>query len=309
MNTQSDTIWIDGELLPYELAMVHALTPTLHTGVGVVASMRCYETDRGPAVLRLEAHLKSFMRSINALGFVDVPYDVTALREAVHKTIIANHFTECYVRVLMFLGGGLGLDLGKTSPRFCVATWNWDDYWQGDKTDGLSLCVSSYARSQTLMSSLPSKLVGNYPLLTVAKTLAVQSGFDGACLLDGDGYIADCTGETLFMVRDNKLHTPRQSAHFGGITRKAVMTLADDLGIEVDERNLSREQLYVADELFVCGTAGEVQFVKSIDHHEINQGKMGSITSAIQDSYQKTAKGVGKRSAEWLNYVGDQPYF
>ena len=304
LNMQSDVIWLDGELLPFARANVHFLTPSLHYGMGVFAAMRCYETTRGPAVMRLEAHLKSFLRSIQALGFTDLIYDVKALREATHQTITANNFSECYVRLLMYLKGPMSLDMSDVEPAIGIACWEWDSLWGGDSAEsGIRMMVSSYTRPQTITSGFPSKLTGNFVTPMAAKTLARKSGFDEAILLDPRGYVADCTGHDLFMVRGGTLVAPSESTHFGGVTREALMLLAKDAGIAVKEEQLSREQLYVADEVFVCGTAAEVVPVREIDHHVIGSGKMGPITRQLQKLYADTARGNGARSAEWLNYV------
>lgn len=309
IDMRSHFVWLDGDLMPFEQAKIDFLTPTLHYGMGVFAGMRCYSTNSGPAVLRLEAHLSFFLRSIQALGFTDLTFDVTDLRVAVHQTITANGFDECYVRPLMYLKGGLSLDMSDAIPQFGIATWRWNNYWDQEVIErGVRMMTSAYTRSHTTTSMFPSKMTGNYVAPMMAKTLARKSGFDEAIMLDSRGYVADCTGENLFMVRDGVIYTPKQSSHFGGITRDALITLAHDEGIEVREVTLSRGQMYVADEVFLCGTAAEVVHVSEVDHRPISNRTIGSITQKLQHLYFETARGRGKRSAEWLNYVGNQPW-
>lgn len=306
----SDYIWMDGDLVPFDQARVHFLSPSLHYGLGVTAAMRCYATARGPAVFRLEAHLRHFLNSLRALGFGDLPYDVADLRVAVHQTITANGFTECYVRLLMFLDGGLALDIGNAHPLIGIAAWRWDNYWEGPvKEQGLRLTISSYRRSQSMTRAFPGRLVANYATAVMARTLAQRSGFDEAVLLNADGYVADCSGHDLFTVRDGQIRAPLRPTHFSGATRDALITLARDAGYPVYEEPLSREQLYVADEVFVCGEAAEVVFVREIDHRPIGHGRSGPVTETLRRLYFDTARGNGPRSAEWLNYVVTQPLF
>jgi branched-chain amino acid aminotransferase len=310
LDLHSDYIWIDGDLVPFDQARIHFLSPTLHYGMGVTAAMRCYATERGPAVFRLERHLGHFLHAIRALGVAETGHSVTDLRVAVHQTITANGFTDCYVRMLMFLEGGLGLDIAPARTVIGIATWRWDNFWgQATRKHGLRLMISSWTRSLADLSTFPSRLAANYPPAVMAKTLAHKSGFDEAILLDNDGYVADCTGHDLFVVRNGQIHTPPRAGHFGGVTREALITLARDAGYAVREEPLSREQVYVADEVFVCGEAAEVMFVREIDHRPISNSLIGPVTRTLRKAYFDTARGNGRRSAEWLNYVVTQPLY
>lgn len=309
LDLRADYVWMDGDLVTFDNARVHFLSPTLHYGLGVFAGIRCYLTERGPAVLRLEAHLRRFLRSIQALG-LSTDYDVTTLREAVHQTIIANDLGECYVRALMYLEGALGLDMAGARPAIGIATWRWDNFWGREAQErGISMTISSYPRSRSGMAMLPAKVAGQYVAAMLARTLAVQSGFDEAVMLDSDGHVADTTGGNLFLVRNGALWTTPSTYEFGDVTRETLITLAQDSGYSVHETALTRQQFLVADEVFVCGTAAEVVHVRSLDHHPIGNGAVGPVTAHLRRLYFETARGRGPRSAEWLNYVVSHPMF
>lgn len=309
LDLRADYVWLDGELVSFDSARIHFLSPTLHYGLGVFAGMRCYQAERGPAVLRLEAHLRRFLRSIRSLGLTP-DFSVTSLREAVHQTIIANDLGECYVRALMYLDGPLGLDLTAARPAIGIATWRWDNFWGRDaQQNGVRMTISPFPRSRSGMTMMPAKVAGQYVAAALARTLAVQSGFDEAIMLDSDGNVADTTGGNLFLVREGKLWTTPGVYDFGDITRESLVALAHDAGYEVRETPLTRQQFLVADEVFVCGTAAEVVHVRSLDHHPIGDGNIGPITDHLRRLYFDTARGRGKRSAEWLNYVVSHPMF
>jgi len=301
---QADFIWMDGELVPYEQATVHIINPTLHYGPGVFEGIRCYETPDGPAVFRLQDHLLRFFDSILVLGFGSLPYTLDELRTAVHRTIQVNGFVECYVRPLMFLKGPMGLNLDLSTPVVAIACWQWGPYLGAEAVErGARAMISSFTRMHRNASMTKAKISGQYTNSMLAKTLALRSGFDEAILLDQDGLVAEATGENLFMVRDGKVYTPQLANVLEGITRDSVMTLAGDLDLEVLEIPITRDHLYIADEVFICGTAAEITPIREIDFRKIGDGRRGPITKAIQDSFQKTVHGNGRRSAEWLDFV------
>ncbi|MGD2157872.1 MAG: branched-chain amino acid transaminase [Anaerolineales bacterium] len=301
---KSKTIWMDGDLVPYEQATVHILTPSLHYGASVFEGMRCYQTPDGPAVFRHREHLQRLLHSVHILGIREFPYSLEQLRAAVHETITANGFSECYVRPLVYLDGPLGLKLDETRPVVCIATWEWETYHGAEALqEGLRAMVSSYTRLHPNVNMTKAKVGGNYVNSMLAKTDAMRMGFDEVILLDPDGYVAECSGMNLFLVREGVIYTPPRAAILEGITRDAVITLARDLGYQVVEEHLSRDQLYIADEVFVCGTAAEVVAVTEIDLRTIGSGVMGSLTRAIQDAFFQTTRGSGTRSGEWLDYL------
>jgi branched-chain amino acid aminotransferase len=303
---RSELIWMDGELIPYDQATVHLLTPTLHYGPGVFEGIRCYETPDGPAVFRLREHLERFLDSIHILGVRDFPYDVEDLRLAVHQTIRANEFRECYIRPIMYLQGPMGLNMDKSEPRVAVAAWEWGPYLGEDaKQNGVKMMVSSYTRLHPNISMTKSKITGNYVNSMLVKTLALRSGFDEAVILDPYGYVAECTGENIFMISKGKLYTPPLALVLEGITRSSILTLAQDAGIPVEEKMITRDQLYIADEVFVCGTAAEVVPVREIDTRKIGVECIGPLTYQLQESFYQNARGRGIHP-EWLDYLDQE---
>ncbi len=301
---KSDFIWMDGELIPYEKAMVHFITPTLHYGIGVFEGIRCYQTPQGPAVFRLEDHLRRFLKSIHILGIRDFPYDVQTLRAATHQVVLANHFSECYIRPLMYMEGPMGLNMDNSHPRVGIAAWEWGPYLGEDaKQTGVHLMVSSYTRLHPNINMTKSKVSGNYVNSMLVKTLALRSGYDEAVILDPQGFVAECTGENIFMVRKGVIYTPPLAAVLEGLTRDSLMTLADDLGIPVKETMITRDQLYIADEVFLSGTAAELVSVRAIDHRTIGEGRPGPVAVALSEAFYGTLHGSGRHSAQWLDFV------
>jgi branched-chain amino acid aminotransferase len=305
---KSDYIWMDGELVPYEEATVHFITPTLHYGLGVFEGIRCYETPQGPAVFRLTEHLQRFIESIHILGIRDFPYTVEELREAVHLTVRVNGFQECYIRPLMFLQGPLGLNMDASQTRVGIAVWEWGAYLGEEALEkGVRMMISSFTRLHPNVNMTKSKVSGNYVNSMLVKTLALRSGYDEAVILDPQGFVAECTGENLFIVRRGEILTPPLATVLEGITRDSLITLAKDMNIPVREVMLTRDQLYVADEMFVCGTAAEVVPVYELDTRVIGSGKRGSITKAIQKAFYDNLHGKGAHSEEWLDHVVMEP--
>lgn len=301
---KSDFIWMDGELVPYEQATVHFITPTLHYGMGVFEGIRCYATPKGPAVFRLKDHLVRFLESIHILGLRDFPYSVDDLRQAVHDTIRKNGFVECYIRPLMYLEGPLGLNMDNSRPRVGIAAWEWGPYLgESARETGIHLTVSSFTRLHPNISMTKSKVAGNYVNSMLVKTLALRSGYDEAVILDPQGFVAECTGENIFIVRKGVIYTPPAATVLEGITRDTILTLAKDLGIQVKETSLTRDQLYIADEVFISGTAAELVGVRMIDFRQVGAGRPGPITSRLQEAFHAALHGAGEHVAEWLDFV------
>jgi len=295
---------MDGQLVPFDQATVHFITPTLHYGLGVFEGIRCYATSNGPAVYRLREHLERFLDSIHILGIEDFPYTIEDLRQAVHLTIRVNGFEECYIRPLMFLEGPMGLNMDKSRPCVGVAAWEWGPYLGAVSVEkGIHLMVSSYTRLHPNINMTKSKVVGNYVNSMLVKTLALRSGFDEAVILDSQGFVAECTGENLFMLRKGVMYTPDISTILEGITRDTIFTLADDMGVPVEEAMITRDQLYIADEVFICGTAAEVVPVRAIDFRTIGNGCPGQVTKTLCDLFQANVHGNGAHSAQWLENV------
>lgn len=305
MGNESKYVWMDGELVDYVKATVPFLTSALHYGQGLFEGIRCYQTDKGPAVFRLKEHMQRLVDSAMIIGFKSLPYTAEELGEAVKKTIDANGFGDCYIRPLIYAGGPvLSLNLDATQAKVGIAAWDMGAYLGKEALEnGIRAHVSSFTRHHPNVMMTKSKASGNYTNSTLAKTESVRLGFDEAILLDPQGYVAECSGENLFVVRKGKLYTTHTAAILEGITRDSILTICGDLGLTVVEQPVSRDQLYVADELFVCGTAAECVAIREVDYRTIGSGKMGPITQKIQVAFHETVRGKGKHSAEWLAYV------
>lgn len=304
---KSEYIWMDGKLVSYENATVHFLTPALHYGLAVFEGIRCYETEKGPAVFRLKEHIDRLLMSIHALGVQNFPYSSEGLCDAVHQTIQANKFSSCYIRPLIYMADGpLGISLDTSRPAVGIAVWEWGSLLGEESlTKGIRMMVSSFTRLHPNVNLTKAKVSGNYVNSVLAKSMATRLEFDEAVMLDPEGFVAECTGENLFLVRHGKIYTPSRATVLEGITRDAIIVLAQDLGFEVIEEPITRDQLYIADEIFICGTAAEVVPVNEVDFRKIGSGQIGPITKKIQKSFTETIHGGGKRSQEWLSFVSE----
>ncbi|HPH98039.1 MAG TPA: branched-chain amino acid transaminase [Anaerolineaceae bacterium] len=298
-------IWMDGQMMEAEKATVPFLNTTLHYGLGVFEGIRCYDADQGPAIFRLAEHMERLNQSAKVLGFRQLPYSVETLCQAARDVVSVNGLRSCYIRPLIFHDSpscGLNLDAGQA--RVGIAAWEWNAYLGEDALEkGVRMNVSSFTRHHPNISMTKAKITGNYTNSVLAKTESIRLGFDEALMLDPQGYVAECTGENLFLVRKGVLYTPHTAAILEGLTRDALITLARDLGYTVVEEPISRDQLYIADEVFVSGTAAEVVPVTEVDFRVIGSGKMGPITRAVQQAFHAAIKGRHPRSAGWLDYI------
>jgi branched-chain amino acid aminotransferase len=305
MTTRSEYVWMDGTLVEFDKATVPFLNRTLHYGAGVFEGIRCYSTEQGPAVFRLKEHISRLFDSAHVLGLCNLPFSEAEVVQGVKETITANGFEECYVRPLIYFSTnemGLNLDAGKVSIG--IATWKWGAYLGEEGLEqGVRACVSSFTRHHLNAVMTKAKITGNYPNSMMAKTDALRAGFDEAIMLDPNGYVAECTGENLFLVRGSKIITSPMAPVLEGITRDTLIQIARHMGLEVVEQPISRDQLYIADEIFVCGTAAEVVAVREVDFRAIGSGKMGTITRQIQRSYAGAVRGRHTFSPQWLDYV------
>ena len=305
MGLESKFVWMDGKLVDFQNANVHFLTSALHYGLGVFEGIRCYDTDRGPAIFRLREHTERLLDSARILGFRELPYSVEELMQATRDTVRANQFSSCYIRPLIFHTAevpSLNLDMG--SARVGIAVWEWDAYLGDEAREkGVRANVSSFTRHHPNVMMTKAKVTGNYANSVLAKTESTRLGFQEAIMLDPQGYVAECTGENLFIVRQGRIITPHTAPVLEGITRDALAKIAGDLGIPVTQEPISRDQLYIADEVFVCGTAAEVVAVTEIDFRTIGTGRMGNVTRQLQEQFHAAVQGKHPRSAEWLDYV------
>jgi branched-chain amino acid aminotransferase len=304
---ETEKIWLNGELVDWADAKIHVGAHGLHYGAGVFEGIRCYETANGPAVFRLTDHLKRLHNSAKLL-YMELPYSVEELRAASHGLIGANGLAECYLRPIAFYGyGELGVHPGRNPVDVALMSWPWGAYLGEEAlTQGIRAKVSSWKRVGPNTIPHVSKATGIYLNSMLAVIEATQAGYDEAILLTDDGYVADGSGENVFVVKDEILSTPDLSASIlPGITRNTVMEIAGALGYAVHERTIIRSDLHLADEVFMCGTAAEVTPVRSIDDHEI--GSPGPITKAIQSTFFEVVRGRDERWSRWLEYAEKAP--
>lgn len=308
MGMESKFIWKDGELVEFEKATVHMLTPAMHYGAAVFEGIRAYNTEKGSAVFRLREHTERLIESAEIFGFRSLPYTGEDIAQAVKDTVRANGFSECYIRPLLYLAGGawnLNIDAGK--PEVMIAVWEWKNYLGEEAlAKGIRANISSYTRHHPNVSMTKAKIAGNYVNSILAKTESERLGFQEAIMLDPQGYVGECTGENLFVVRKGIISTPATAPVLEGITRHSVSTIANDLGYEVTEAPISRDQLYNADEVFVCGTAAEVIGLCEIDFRTIGDGKSGKVTREIQNVYHDAIRGKLPKYEQWCDYVEEK---
>ncbi|MGD9795307.1 MAG: branched-chain amino acid transaminase [Acidimicrobiia bacterium] len=296
-------IWMNGELVDWDKAQIHVLTHTLHYGMGVFEGIRAYETADGPAVFRLTDHIKRLHNSAKIL-MMDMPYTVDELVQATKDTVRSTGLPSCYVRPIAYLGyGEMGLNPLPCKVDVAIACWPWGAYLGDDAlTKGVRMKISSWQRHDHNTMPPASKTTGNYVNSSLAKVEALKAGYDEAIMLAPNGLVAECTGENIFAVRNGRIITPPISAGaLEGITQHSVMTIARDLGFDCVVDNLARSDLYIAEEIFVCGTAAEVSAVNSVDDRKITCP--GPITSAIAATYAKAVRGQDPRYAHWVEHA------
>ena len=300
---KSEWIWMNGEFVAWEDAQVHVLSHGLHYGTGVFEGIRCYATERGPAVFRHREHLERLAKSAE-LYYLQMPYAPEQIREATNELIARNGLDSCYIRPLAFRGyGEMGLYAPTGPVDVVVAVWPWGAYLgEEGKRKGVRAKVSSWRRISPAGLIPHAKASGQYLNSILAKTEAAQSGCDEAILLDEDGLVCEGSGENIFVLREGELVTPgHTNSILDGISRKSLIQIAGDLGYTVVERDIARAELYIADEIFLCGTAAELVPVREIDGHEL--GEPGEVTRMIQDKYEDALHGRAPEYAEWLDLV------
>jgi len=300
---ETDKIWMNGELVDWADATVHVGVHGLHYGTGVFEGIRCYETEKGPAVFRLTDHLDRLHNSARLL-YMDIPYSVDELKAASMELISANGLPECYLRPIAFYGyGELGVSTAGNPVVTVIMSWPWGTYLGEDGLkNGIRCKISSWQRVGPNTIPHASKATGIYLNSMLAVTEANRAGYDEAILLTADGYIADGSGENVFVIKDGKVATPPLSTSIlPGITRDSVIQILQDLGYTVEEKNLIRSDLITADEVFMCGTAAEVTPIREVDDHLI--GPPGPVTRELQTAYLDTCRGKSERWAQWLEYA------
>ena len=303
---KSDWIWMNGDFVRWEDAKVHVLSHALHYGTGVFEGIRAYETERGPAIFRHRDHLERLEKSAE-LYYLPLPYSSAELREATHELIRRNRLASCYIRPIAFRGyGEMGLYAQTAPVDVIVAVWPWGAYLgEEGKHQGIRAKVSSWRRISPDSLIPHAKASGQYLNSILAKTEAAKAGYDEAILLDQTGVVCEGSGENIFLVRDGELVTPGYTASIlDGISRKSVIQIAEDLGYAVTERDVSRSELYVAEEAFLVGTAAELVPVRELDDHDL--GPPGEITRVLQAKYEDALHGRAQEYLEWLDVV-EQP--
>jgi branched-chain amino acid aminotransferase len=301
--TPTEKIWFNGELIPWDDARIHVLTHTLHYGMGVFEGIRAYETDDGPAAFRLTDHMRRMDQSARIL-MMPTPYSVDELVQAVKDTVRSTGLPACYIRPIAYYGyGEMGLNTLPCSVDVAVACWPWGAYLGDDSlTNGVRMKISSWARHDHNIMPPAAKTTGNYANSSLAKVEALKAGYDEALLLNRAGFVSECTGENVFVARNGKLITPPLSAGaLGGITQSTVIAIARDLGFDVEFGDLSRSDVYIAEEMFVCGTAAEVSSVLSVDDRELPCP--GPMTLAIGEEYGRVVRGQVDRYKDWVEHV------
>lgn len=303
MVQKSETIWFDGKQVPWDEANVHVLTHALHYGVGVFEGIRAYRcADGSSAVFRLREHVQRLFSSAKILR-MEIPFTEDAIFDAIVETLQRNRLAEGYIRPLSFVGAGaMGVYPGDNPVQTIIAVWPWGAYLGAEALEkGIRVKTSSFARHHVNAMMTKAKASGNYVNSVLAKMEAKADGYDEALMLDVSGFVSEATGENIFMVRNGVIKTTPLTSILDGITRNSLMTLARDLGYEVVEQQFTRDELYVADEAFFCGTAAEVTPIREVDRRVIGKGSAGPVTKHLQQEYFKAVKGDNPRYDQWLH--------
>lgn len=301
----SDRIWMDGEMVPYDQAKVHVLTHSLHYGLAVFEGMRCYESADGrSAIFRLREHIRRLLDSAHIV-MMPVPFSSEELMKASADVVRVNQFKECYLRPIAFYGEGeMGLAARGNKTRVAIAAWPWGAYLgQEGLSKGVRLKTSSFARFYHNSMMPAAKASGHYVNSILAGYEARQNNYDEALLLDTEGFVAEGSGENVFVVRDGVVRTPPLTSILPGITRDSVMKILRDLGVAVIEEHFARDLFYIADEAFMTGTAAEVTPVRELDDRQIGSGAPGPITKRVQEVFQAALHGRDPRYRDWLYHV------
>lgn len=296
-------IWFNGKMIKWKDATIHLLTHSLHYGTAVFEGIRCYDAIKGPAVFRLKDHTKRLFDSAKIVK-MPMPYSFDEIFDATKAIVRENKLKECYLRPIAFFGyGQMGLSSKGCKVDVGIAAWPWGKYLSDDSGEGIKARVSSYERHFVNSMMTKAKTSGNYVNSTLAKLEAIENDCSEAVMLDSQGFVAEGSGENIFMVENNVLITPSISNALRGITRDSVIRIAKDIGIEVKEENITRDRLYIADEVFFTGTAAEMAPVREIDGIKIGDGKTGKTTKKISEKFYNIIKGKDKKYEEWLDYV------
>lgn len=307
MQTMADrdgVIWLDGEMVPWREAKTHVLTHTLHYGMGVFEGVRAYHAEEGTAIFRLEEHTNRLFGSAHILN-MPMPYDRQTINEAHIAAVRDNNLDSAYLRPMCFYGSeGMGLRADNLKVHAMVAAWEWGAYLGAENMEkGIRIRVSSFTRHHVNITMCRAKANGNYMNSMLALKEAMDTGYDEALLLDAEGYVMEGSGENVFIVNDGVLYTPDLTSALDGITRKTVIQLAHEAGLNTIEKRITRDEVYTADEAFFTGTAAEVTPIREIDGRAIGEGTRGPITEQLQKTYFDVVHGRSPQHTDWLTYV------
>lgn len=306
MADRDGQIWYDGRLVPWRDATTHVLTHTLHYGMGVFEGVRAYKNSNGTAIFRLREHTDRLYRSAHING-MKIPYDKEMLIEAQREVVRANRLEACYIRPIAFYGSeAMGISAKNVSVHVAIAAWSWGAYLGADAIErGIRVKTSSYTRHHVNVTMCRAKSVGTYMNSILAHHEVAQDGYDEALLLDVDGFVAEGSGENIFIVRNGTLFEPELTSSLEGITRDSVIRIAGDLGIPVVAKRITRDEVYIADEAFFTGTAAEVTPIRELDNRVIGAGQRGPITARLQKVFFDCVTGKSDRYREWLTPVAE----
>ncbi|MGY8828595.1 MAG: branched-chain amino acid transaminase [Pseudomonadales bacterium] len=304
MADRDGVIWYDGELVPWRNATTHVLTHTLHYGMGVFEGVRAYNTPQGTAIFRLQAHTDRLFDSAHIMG-MKIPFSKDEINEATRAAVRENNLESAYIRPMVFYGSeAMGLRASGLKTQVIVAAWSWGAY-MGDEAlqVGIKVRTSSFTRHHVNISMTRAKANGNYINSMLALQEAISGGADEAMLLDTEGYVAEGSGENIFLVRNGVIYTPEVTSCLNGITRNTILTLAAEHGLQVIENRITRDEVYIADEAFFTGTAAEVTPIREVDGRQIGAGRRGPITEKLQTAYFDLVTGKTDAHAEWRTLV------
>ncbi|NCN88320.1 MAG: branched-chain amino acid transaminase [Gallionella sp.] len=304
MSDRDGFIWHDGKLVPWRDATTHVLTHTLHYGMGVFEGVRAYKTTQGTAIFRLQEHTDRLFNSAYIFK-MKMPFDKQTLIEAQKEVVRANKLESCYIRPIVFFGSeGMGIAATNISVHVAIAAWSWGAYLgEEGMANGIRVKTSSFTRHHVNINMCRSKSVGTYTNSILAHQEVAQDGYDEAMLLDVDGYVAEGAGENIFIVKKGKLYTPDLTSCLEGITRDSILTLASDMGIDLIEKRITRDEVYCAEEAFFTGTAAEVTPIRELDTRVIGSGSRGPVTTRLQQAFFDIVSGKNPKYADWLAHV------
>ena len=295
---------MDGKLVNWDEAKIHVLTHTLHYGLGAFEGIRCYKTDKGSAIFRLDEHVDRLFASAG-IYMLDIPFSKAEIKSAIIKTVTANRLKECYIRPLVYIGyGAMGLYPKDNPIKVSIAAWPWGAYLGDEGLEkGIRIKVSSFTKNQVNSTMARAKISGAYVNSQIAKKEAIACGYDEALLLDTEGYVSEGSGENIFIVRNNEIKTTPMTSILEGITRDSIMQIAREVKIPLKEERFTRDEVYIADEAFFTGTAAEITPIREVDGRKIGLGKRGKITEKLQRIFFDIVKGKNKKYESWLTRI------